>query len=125
MRTETDHSEDFVSLYRRAFKEFGCRALGNTCANWKTRVWRMPWRSFVICVLRATWLHGVWLNGSSSAAVLLTRFQSQILRLLAAHRNPENYARSTPLIRHWAGDDFRHIVYYDNIQSIKAGHGIG
>ena len=32
----------------------------------------------------------------------LTRFQSQILRLLAAHRNPESYvAGSTPLNREW------------------------
>lgn len=42
----------------------------------------------------------VWLSRSSRLAVPLTRIQSDVLRLLAAHRDPESYvARGTPLNR--------------------------
>lgn len=45
---------------------------------------------------------GVWRNGLKRPVMPLTRFQSRILRLLAAHRNPESYvAGSTPLNREW------------------------
>ena len=60
----------------------------------------MLWRLRAVCGLRAIWRRGDWRNGLSERAVPLTKIQSDILRLLAANRDPESYvARSTPLTR--------------------------
>jgi hypothetical protein len=43
---------------------------------------------------------GGWRNRSSGPAVPLSRIQTDILRLLAAHRDPESYvAGATPMNR--------------------------
>jgi hypothetical protein len=52
------------------------------------------------CVSRATAKPGGSRNRSSGPAVPLSRIQTDILRLLAAHRDPESYvARASPLNR--------------------------
>jgi hypothetical protein len=72
MNTQPGQREDFANLYRRAFAEHGPRA-------------PKP---------------GDWRSKSSSSAVPLTRIQTDILRLLAAHRDPESYvAGASPLNR--------------------------
>lgn len=49
---------------------------------------------------REIWRLDDWRSRSSRTAVPLTRIQSQILRLLASHRDPESYvAGATPLNR--------------------------
>ncbi len=52
------------------------------------------------CVSRVTAVHGYWRNRSSKRVVPLSSIQTDILRLLAAHRDPESYvAGATPLNR--------------------------
>jgi hypothetical protein len=60
----------------------------------------MLWWLHVLCGLRATATRGDWQNRSSVLAVPLSRIQGDILRLLAAQRNPESYvAGASPLIQ--------------------------
>src|SRR5271166_1197189 len=60
---------------------------------------RTRWRLPAACALKATCAHAYWPNGlRKRAAMPLVKIQSDILRLLAAHRDPESYvAGSTPL----------------------------
>jgi integrase len=54
--------------------------------------WRAP------CAWKATVKLGSWRNRSSEHVVPLSKIQIEILRLLAAHRDPESYvAGATPL----------------------------
>jgi hypothetical protein len=67
----------------------GCDAHGGKC-----RRQRAP------CVWRATEEPDGWRNRSSGPAVPLSRIQTEILRLLAAYRDPESYvAEAAPLNR--------------------------
>src|ERR1022692_1676645 len=60
----------------------------------------MRWRSRTACGLRETCRRGGWGNRSKGLAVPLSKIQTEILRLLASHRDPESYvAGSTPLNR--------------------------
>jgi len=60
----------------------------------------MLWSSRAPCAWRATAKPGNWRNRSSGPAVPLSRVQTEILRLLAAHRDPESYvAGAAPLNR--------------------------
>ena len=53
-----------------------------------------------LCVSKVTWRRGVWPNRSSRPATPLSKIQTDILKLLASHRDPESYvAGSTPLNR--------------------------
>ena len=103
MGKELTTQDDYVSFYRRAFKDYGSRAL------WNVRQHENPSPEEALAingnyVLKATWPLVVWLNKLRRRAVSLSKLQSQILRLLAAQRDPESYvAGSTPLNR----DGFR------------------
>ncbi|MGA2401544.1 MAG: hypothetical protein ABSG91_07535 [Syntrophobacteraceae bacterium] len=94
--------DDFVSLCRRAFKEFGSRAL------WNVRELEDPNPKDALVIARYLRVEGNLAARRLAeriervCAMPLTNFQSRILRLLAAHRNPESYvAGSTPLNRDW------------------------
>ena len=99
MKTETQQPEDLASLYRRAFAEYGARAL------WNKRELEKPTPADALVVTRGLRVEGNlkpadWLNRSSGPAVPLSKIQTDILRLLAAHRDPESYvAGATPLNR--------------------------
>src|ERR1017187_8214844 len=61
---------------------------------------RMLWWWRARCALRATGKRAFWRNRLSVRAVPLSKIQTDILRLLASHRDPESYvAGSTPLNR--------------------------
>ena len=58
----------------------------------------MPLPSPEAFAWKAIWIRGVWLRESNEPAVPLSKIQTDILHLLAAHRDPESYvAGSTPL----------------------------
>src|SRR5260370_12215606 len=60
----------------------------------------MPLWWGVPCASRVIVTRGVWRNGSSRPAVPLSKIQTEVLRLLASHRDPESYvAGATPLNR--------------------------
>src|SRR5439155_1409447 len=60
----------------------------------------MRWQLRIACELRVICRRGAWPNRSSRPAVPLSKIQSDILQLLASHRDPESYvAGSTPLNR--------------------------
>ena len=52
MNTEPTHTEDFVSLYRRALAEYGARAL------WNKRVLEVPTPEDALVVARALRIEG-------------------------------------------------------------------
>ena len=99
MSIEPPQPEDFLILYRRAFAEYGTRAL------WHKRFLRILHRKMLLswrgpCASRATARPAAWRNRSSRPAVPLSKIQSGVLRLLASHRDPESYvAGGTPLNR--------------------------
>ena len=78
----------------------------------------MLWQLRTACGLREIGKRGAWRKQSSGRAVPLSRIQKDILRLLAAHRNPESYvAGSTPLNRdapRYSGD----IVFHDREERV-------
>lgn len=80
---------DFVTLYRRAFKEYGTQAL------WNMRPLEnptpAPWRSQKPCGPTAEWKADASQNALRSSAVPLTKLQSHVLRVLAAGRSPDSY----------------------------------
>lgn len=82
--------DDFVTLYRRAFAEYGTQAYG-TCGQ--STILRQPtlWRSRRPCERTEGWSGGVWRNGLKTSAMPLTKLQSHVLRLLAAERSPDSY----------------------------------
>jgi hypothetical protein len=87
-------NESLCALYRRAFRDYGVRAL------WSSR--RLPtfWRSPKACGWRAAFPDGGWLSRLWRHAVPLSSFQSRLLRLLASHRSPEScVAGAAPLAR--------------------------
>src|SRR6516164_274615 len=60
----------------------------------------MRWSSRALCASRATARPGSSPNRSSKPAVPLSKIQIEVLRVLAAHRDPESYvAGATPLNR--------------------------
>jgi hypothetical protein len=74
MKTETQQPEDLVSLYRRAFAEYGARAL------WNKRELETPNPPDALVVARAlrveaTVKRGGWPNRSNGPAVPLSRIQ--------------------------------------------------
>lgn len=97
METKPDQPDDFVSLYRSAFKDFGSRAL------WNVRELEDPRPEDALVIARHLRVEGNLAARRLAErieryAMPLNRLQSQILRLLASHRNPESYvAGSTPL----------------------------
>ena len=66
-------------------------------------------------------MHGVWRNRSSRPAVPLSKIQTEVLRLLAAQRDPESYvAGATPLNRdapRYSGDID---VFHDREERVAA-----
>jgi hypothetical protein len=65
-----------------------------------SRPWRTRLSSRVPFVSRATERPGDWRNRSNRPAVPLSKVQTDVLRLLASHRDPESYvAGATPLNR--------------------------
>ncbi|MGD0400195.1 MAG: hypothetical protein ABSC04_14905 [Syntrophobacteraceae bacterium] len=52
MRAETEQTEDFASLYRRAFKEYGCRAL------WNVRELEKPTSEYALAITRCLRVEG-------------------------------------------------------------------
>src|SRR6266852_6138900 len=76
------------------------RSLYGTSACWRRRPQRMLWWWPAPYGLRAIAKPGDWRNRSSRRAVPLSKIQTDVLRLLASHRDPESYvAGSTPLNR--------------------------
>src|SRR5262249_4399067 len=76
------------------------RARCGTGASLRQRPRRMLLLLPVLCGRKGTARRGNWRNRSSGLAVPLSNIQTDILRLLAAHRNPETYvAGASPLIR--------------------------
>jgi hypothetical protein len=71
--SDTPPEEDFAGLYRRAFAKYGTRALWN-----KRRLERPAAKP------------GSWQSGLRKRVVALSKIQTDILRLLAAHRDPES-----------------------------------
>src|SRR5215469_7870819 len=67
------------------------RALCGTCARFGTPRRRMPWRSPRRCVHMAAWRGACWPSGSRHCAVPISKFQSDVLRTLAAQRSPDSY----------------------------------
>ena len=60
----------------------------------------MHWRLPTVFEWKATWKRADWRNKSSEPAVPLSKIQTEVLRLLASHRDPESYVGgSTPLTR--------------------------
>jgi hypothetical protein len=75
--------------------------------------WRAP------CALKATAKPGNWQNKLSEPVVPLSNIQIDVLRLLAAHRDPESYvAGATPLNRNTArySDDID--VFHDREERV-------
>src|ERR1700730_12704557 len=73
------------------------------------------------CAWRATANPGGWRNRSSGPAVPLSKIQTEILRLLAAHRDPESYvAGASPLNRDAPriSDDID--VFHDRAERVAA-----
>jgi hypothetical protein len=67
--------EDFVTLYRRAFAEYGPRAL------WNMRAVEDPTPADALAIERmAGWKAAVWQNGYKTSAVPLTKLQSHAFR---------------------------------------------
>src|SRR5579862_7462565 len=62
-----------------------------TCVRSKSRRQRTPWRSPRRCAPMAAWMDGGSPSASKSFAVPLTKFQSEVLRSLAAQRSPDSY----------------------------------
>ncbi|MGA7412298.1 MAG: hypothetical protein WBW33_17605 [Bryobacteraceae bacterium] len=90
MNSEPAQPADFVTLYRRAFAEFGARAL------WSTRSLEAPTPEDALVVARALRIEGTVKPGalpskSNKLAVPLTKIQIDILKAIASHRDPESY----------------------------------
>jgi hypothetical protein len=69
-----------------------------TFASLKTRIPWTLWELHDIYGSKAIWQPAGWLNGSKGPTLPLTNFQTRILRLLAAHRNPESYVAGNTLL---------------------------
>jgi hypothetical protein len=77
--------EDFAVLYRRAFADYGARAL------WNMRAIEDPTPSDALAITRALRTHGGMETHRKCLVVPLTKLQSHVLRLLAAGRSPDSY----------------------------------
>jgi len=90
MSDQTPRVEDLVSLYRRAFSEYGVQA------SWNMRAMDSPTAADALasrerCGCTAAWMDDVWPKRLKASAVPLTKLQSQVLRVLAAQRSPDSY----------------------------------
>ena len=90
--------EDIGSLYLRAFKDYGSRALWNMRLS-RTLPPPTHWRSRRHCESTAAWTGGVWRNTSKDCAVPLTKPQSHVLRVLAVGRSLDSYSGRRCTIR--------------------------
>jgi hypothetical protein len=90
---------EFVRLYEQAFEKFGAMTL------WSSRPVANPTPADALAIT-----HSLRVEGNldarrlpeqiEQACMLLSKIQSEILQLLASHRDPESYvAGSTPLNR--------------------------
>lgn len=89
MSTKPEEPEDLAGLYRRAFAEYGH-------ALWNLRPVERPTPADALAITQALRTHGHLegrrsLNASKIFAVPITKFQSDVLRSLAAHRSPDSY----------------------------------
>ena len=89
MSAEPEEPEDLASLYRLAFAEYGH-------ALWNLRPVKLPTPVDALAITQALRTHGRMegrrsLNASKIFAVPITKFQSDVLRSLAAHRSPDSY----------------------------------
>jgi len=81
----------------------------------------MRWWWHVPCALKVTAKPGNWRNRLSEHVVPLSKIQIDVLRLLAAHRDPESdVAGATPLNRNTArySDDID--VFHDREERVAA-----
>jgi hypothetical protein len=83
---------DFESLYHRAFAEHRVRAL------WNVREIEHPTREEALMITRRLRVEGNLparhlAERSSRLAVPISKIQSEVLRLLAAHRDPDRQDR--------------------------------
>src|SRR5208337_4083427 len=62
-----------------------------TCARLESPPLRTPWRSPRRCGRMGAWMDGGSPSGSKSFAVPISKFQSDVLRLLATQRSPDSY----------------------------------
>jgi hypothetical protein len=89
MTDQTREPEDLGSLYRRAFKDYGSRAL------WNMRPVEDPTPAAALAITRALRTHGgtggAWRSRLRDCAVPITKLQSHVLRVLAAGRSPDSY----------------------------------
>ncbi len=77
------------------------------------------WRSPTPCGLKATCGRGGRPNRLNRPAVPLSRIQSDILRLLTSHRDPESYvAGSTPLTRSTARYSADIYIFHDREERV-------
>src|SRR5450631_553519 len=73
------------------------------------------------CALRATVPRGSWRSRSNRRAVPLSKIQTEVLRLLASHRDPESYiAGATPLNRDAARYSSDIDVFHDREERVAA-----
>src|ERR1035437_9486349 len=73
------------------------------------------------CALRATATRAIWRNRSNRRAVPLSKIQTDVLRLLASHRDPESYiAGATPLNRDAARYSADIDVFHDREERVAA-----
>jgi hypothetical protein len=83
MNDPTTKSEDFLSLYHRAFEEYGAQALWNM-RPLSDPTPPTPWQSRRRCERMAEWKGGDWRNRSRESALPLTKLQSHVLRVTPA-----------------------------------------
>src|ERR1700738_3865797 len=77
--------------------------------------WRTP------CAWKATVKLGNWRNRSSERVMPLSKIQINVLRLLAAHRDPESYvAGATPLNRNTARYSGDIDIFHDREERVAA-----
>jgi hypothetical protein len=90
MEMKLKETPDIASLYHQALRNLApplCGAVDPCLAQLRP----MRWQSHAACALREIWKRGAWLKRSNKLAVPLSKIQTDILGLLAAHRDPESY----------------------------------
>src|SRR4030095_598869 len=87
----------------------------------RNRLRKMLWWWRAPCAWKVTVKLGNWRNRSSERVVPLSKIQIDVLRLLAAHRDPESYvAGATPLNRDTARYSSDIDIFHDREERVAA-----